>query len=204
MTYRPAVVPTGTYRLQIQPAFTFDDAAEQAEHLAALGVSHAYLSPVLAPATGSTHGYDVVDHSHLNPEAGGRPAFDRLTQALRAAGLGAVADVVPNHVAVPTPASDNAQLWSVLREGPGSPFASWFDVDWSVPDRAILMAVLGQRIGQVLAAGSCPWTAPVTSPSCATTTTSSRSGRARRTCPWRSWSTASGTGWRTGGSPTRS
>ncbi|GAB3468879.1 malto-oligosyltrehalose synthase [Kineococcus endophyticus] len=153
MTYRPAVVPTGTYRLQIQPAFTFDDAAGQAEHLAALGVSHAYLSPVLAPATGSTHGYDVVDHSHLNPEAGGRPAFDRLTQALRAAGLGAVADVVPNHVAVPTPASDNAQLWSVLREGPGSPFASWFDVDWSVPDRAILMAVLGQRIGQVLAAG---------------------------------------------------
>ncbi|WP_380175465.1 malto-oligosyltrehalose synthase [Kineococcus sp. DHX-1] len=147
------MVPTGTYRLQIQPAFTFDDAAEQAEHLAALGVSHAYLSPVLAPATGSTHGYDVVDHSHLNPEAGGRPAFDRLTQALRAAGLGAVADVVPNHVAVPTPASDNAQLWSVLREGPGSPFASWFDVDWSVPDRAILMAVLGQRIGQVLAAG---------------------------------------------------
>ncbi|MEW1957623.1 malto-oligosyltrehalose synthase [Kineococcus sp. NPDC059986] len=146
-------MPTGTYRLQIQPAFTFDDAAEQAEHLAALGVSHAYLSPVLAPATGSTHGYDVVDHSQLNPEAGGRPAFDRLSARLRGAGLGAVADVVPNHVAVPTPASDNAQLWSVLREGPGSPFASWFDVDWSVPDRAILMAVLGQRIGQVLAAG---------------------------------------------------
>ncbi|MEZ0165209.1 malto-oligosyltrehalose synthase [Kineococcus sp. LSe6-4] len=147
------MVPTGTYRLQIQPAFTFDDAAAQAEHLAALGVSHAYLSPVLAPAKGSAHGYDVVDHSRLNPEAGGRPAFDRLTERLRANGLGAVADVVPNHVAVPTPASDNAQLWSVLREGPESEFASWFDVDWSVPDRAILMAVLGQRIGQVLAAG---------------------------------------------------
>ncbi|WP_338073888.1 malto-oligosyltrehalose synthase [Kineococcus siccus] len=146
------MVPASTYRLQIQPAFTFDDAAARAAYLADLGVSHAYLSPVLAPATGSTHGYDVVDHARLNPEAGGREGFDRLSAALSAAGLGAVADVVPNHMAVPTPASDNAQLWSVLREGPDSPFARWFDVDWSVPDRAILMAVLGRRIGQVLAA----------------------------------------------------
>jgi len=153
VTYRPTVVPNSTYRLQVQPAFTFDDAATHADYLARLGVSHAYLSPVLAPAKGSEHGYDVVDHSHLNPEAGGREAFDRLIAALRGAGVAAVADVVPNHMAVPTPASDNAQLWSVLKEGPRSPFASWFDVDWSVPDRAILMAVLGQRIGQVLAAG---------------------------------------------------
>ncbi len=153
MNYRPAVVPVSTYRLQVQPAFTFDDAAAQAGYLAALGVSHAYLSPVLAPAKGSQHGYDVVDHSRLNPEAGDREAFDRLSAALGEAGLAAVADVVPNHMAVPTPASDNAQLWSVLKEGPRSPFASWFDVDWSVQDRAILMAVLGQRIGQVLAAG---------------------------------------------------
>ncbi|WP_432504340.1 malto-oligosyltrehalose synthase [Kineococcus arenarius] len=152
-TYRPAVVPVSTYRFQVQPAFTFDDAAAQAEHLHRLGVSHAYLSPVLAPAKGSTHGYDVVDHSRLNDEAGGRAGFDRLVAALRAAGLAAVADVVPNHMAVPTPAHENAQLWSVLKEGPRSPYARWFDVDWSVQDRAILMAVLGQRIGQVLAAG---------------------------------------------------
>ncbi|WP_337062686.1 malto-oligosyltrehalose synthase [Kineococcus sp. G2] len=147
------MVPTGTYRFQVQPAFTFDDAAAQAGHLQRLGVSHAYLSPVLAPAKGSTHGYDVVDHSRLNEEAGGRAGFDRLVSALRDAGLAAVADVVPNHMAVPTPAHENAQLWSVLKEGPRSPYARWFDVDWSVPDRAILMAVLGSRIGQVLAAG---------------------------------------------------
>ncbi|MFB9377876.1 malto-oligosyltrehalose synthase [Kineococcus gynurae] len=153
MTYRPAAVPAGTYRLQIQPEFTFADAAARAGYLAALGVSHAYLSPVLTPAKGSTHGYDVVDHTRLNPEAGGREAFAALVTALREQGLAAIADVVPNHMAVPTPASDNAPLWSVLREGPESPFASWFDVDWSVPDRAILMAVLGNRIGQVLAAG---------------------------------------------------
>ncbi|GAB7189856.1 hypothetical protein NUM3379_05620 [Kineococcus sp. NUM-3379] len=150
---RERVVPTGTYRFQIQSAFTFDDAAARAAYLGSLGVSHAYLSPVLAATKGSTHGYDVVDHSRLNPEAGGREAFDRLTKALAGYGLAAVADVVPNHMAVPTPASDNRQLWSVMREGPHSPFAKWFDVDWSVPDRALLVPVLGGRIGQVLAAG---------------------------------------------------
>jgi (1->4)-alpha-D-glucan 1-alpha-D-glucosylmutase len=146
-------VPTATYRLQIREDFGFDDAAEQAAYLADLGVSHAYLSPVLQPAPGSAHGYDVVDHSRLNDEAGGEPAFRRMVDALHGARLGAVADVVPNHMAVPTPAHLNAQLWSVLRDGPRSPYARWFDVDWSVQDRALLMPVLGSRIGQVLAAG---------------------------------------------------
>nr|WP_298803208.1 malto-oligosyltrehalose synthase [uncultured Pseudokineococcus sp.] len=146
-------VPTSTYRLQVQPEFTYDDAAGVAGYLARLGVTHAYLSPVLQAAPGSTHGYDVVDHSRLSQEAGGREAFDRMVAALREHGLSAVADVVPNHVAVPTPASANAVLWSVLRDGPYSPYVSWFDVDWSTEDHALLMPVLGSRIGQVLAAG---------------------------------------------------
>jgi (1->4)-alpha-D-glucan 1-alpha-D-glucosylmutase len=152
MTERAArpPTPTSTYRLQVRAEFGFDAAAAQAEYLADLGVSHAYLSPVLQAVPGSAHGYDVVDHARLSAEAGGRPGFDRLSAALRANGLGAVVDVVPNHMAVPTPAHLNAQLWSVLRDGPGSPFADWFDVDWSVPDRAVLMPVLGKRIGQVL------------------------------------------------------
>jgi (1->4)-alpha-D-glucan 1-alpha-D-glucosylmutase len=150
---RPAVVPTATYRLQIRPGFGFDAAAGQVPHLAALGVSHVYLSPVLQPTPGSTHGYDVVDHTRLNEEAGGREAFERLAAVLREHGLSAVADVVPNHMAVPTPVRLNHALWSVLRDGPGSPYARWFDVDWSVPSRALLMPVLGKRIGQVLDAG---------------------------------------------------
>lgn len=145
--------PTATYRLQVRPEFGFDGAAAMVDHLDALGVSHAYLSPVLQPAPGSAHGYDVVDHSELNVEAGGRPAFDRLVQTLHERGMGAVADVVPNHMAVPTPVHLNAALWSVLREGPTSPFARWFDVDWTVPDRAVLMPVLGGRIGAVLERG---------------------------------------------------
>ena len=147
------VVPTATYRLQVHAGFGFDDVATIAGYLADLGISHVYLSPILQPAPGSTHGYDVVDHSRLSTEAGGRAGFERMTAALRAHGLSAVADVVPNHMAVPTPVELNAALWSVLRDGPGSAFARWFDVDWSVESRAVLMPVLGDRIGTVIARG---------------------------------------------------
>jgi (1->4)-alpha-D-glucan 1-alpha-D-glucosylmutase len=145
-------VPTSTYRLQITPDFGFGDAADLVDYVSELGASHVYLSPILQPLPGSTHGYDVIDHSRLSTEAGGEAAFERLVDRLHSAGLGAIADVVPNHMAVPTPAHLNAQLWSVLRDGPGSPYAGWFDVDWSVPSHALLMPVLGMRIGQVLAA----------------------------------------------------
>ncbi|WP_088316273.1 malto-oligosyltrehalose synthase [Kineosporia sp. R_H_3] len=145
--------PTSTYRVQLRPGFGFDDVAALAGHLAALGVTHVYLSPVLEATPGSTHGYDVVDHDLLSTQAGGREAFDRMTAALSAQGLSAVADVVPNHMAVPTPVRLNHALWSVLRDGPASPFADWFDVDWSVPDRAVLMPVLGDRIGTALVRG---------------------------------------------------
>jgi (1->4)-alpha-D-glucan 1-alpha-D-glucosylmutase len=147
------VVPSGTYRLQLQPAFTFEQAADQADYLAALGVSHAYLSPVLAPTPGSTHGYDVVSHEYLNEELGGSAGFDRLTTVLRAVGLGAVVDVVPNHMATPTPAWLNHPWWLLLRDGQESDHAQWFDVDWSVEDGKVLVPVLGQPLGEVLAAG---------------------------------------------------
>ena len=51
-------VPGSTYRLQLTPEFGFAEAADAAEYLADLGVSHVYLSPVLeaarAPGTGTT------------------------------------------------------------------------------------------------------------------------------------------------------
>ena len=146
-------VPVSTYRVQVRAEFGFADVAAQASYLDRLGVSHVYLSPVLAATPGSAHGYDVVDHSRLSDDAGGRAAFDAMSDVLRQHGLGAIADVVPNHVAVPTPAYLNGELWSVLRDGPASPFAHWFDVDWLTEDHALLMPVLGDRIGAVLARG---------------------------------------------------
>ena len=147
------MVPSSTYRLQVQPDFTFGDAADQADYLAALGVSHAYLSPILAPTPGSTHGYDVVSHEFLNEEAGGSAGFDRLTAALRGVGLGTVVDVVPNHMTTPTPASLNHPWWFLLRDGRESDHAHWFDVDWESEDGRVLVPVLGQPLESVLADG---------------------------------------------------
>jgi len=147
------VAPTSTYRVQVRPGFGFDEVAGVADHLAALGVTHVYLSPVLEATPGSAHGYDVVDHDLVSTQAGGRTGFEAMASALGARGLSVVVDVVPNHMAVPTPVRLNHALWSVLRDGPASPYADWFDVDWSVPDRAILMPVLGERIGTALVRG---------------------------------------------------
>ncbi len=146
-------VPVSTYRLQLTEDVTLDDAAAQVPYLARLGVTHLYLPPILTAAPGSTHGYDVVDHDAISPVLGGREAFDRLVATAHEAGLGLVVDVVPNHMAVPTPVWHNRALWSVLTHGPDSPYASWFDVDWTAGDGALLMPVLGSRVGAVLAAG---------------------------------------------------
>lgn len=147
------IVPTATYRLQLNGSFTFDDAAAQVPYLASLGVSHLFCSPILQAAPGSMHGYDVVDHGRISAECGGAAGFRRLVAAARAHGLGVVVDVVPNHMAVPTPLWLNRALWDVLRSGPESEFAGWFDIDLS-RSRAILMPVLGSRIGDALADGA--------------------------------------------------
>ncbi|ACQ80227.1 malto-oligosyltrehalose synthase [Beutenbergia cavernae DSM 12333] len=151
---RPAPrTPVSTYRLQLGPDLTFDDARALLPYLDRLGVTDLYLSPVLTAAPGSTHGYDVVDHSRISDVLGGRPAFERLARAAHDRGLCVVLDIVPNHMAVPTPAWHNTALWSVLGHGQASPYASWFDVDWSGDEPTILMPVLGSRIGTALARG---------------------------------------------------
>ncbi len=146
-------VPRATYRLQVQSAFGFADVSATADYLADLGVSHAYLSPVLQAAPGSTHGYDVLDHARISDEAGGRPAFDAMVAALHDRGLGVVVDIVPNHMTVPEPEYLNAPLWSVLRDGRDSAYAAWFDVDWDAADDRIVIPVLGSTVAEALGAG---------------------------------------------------
>lgn len=148
----PTRTPVNTYRLQLGPDLTFTQAAQKVPYLHALGVTDLYLSPILLAAPGSTHGYDVVDHSRVSEVLGGRAGFEQLVGVARAHDLGVVVDVVPNHMAVPTPAIHNRALWSVLAEGPDSPYAPWFDVDWG-ESSSVLMPLLGRRIGAALADG---------------------------------------------------
>ncbi|WP_344899348.1 malto-oligosyltrehalose synthase [Actinomadura meridiana] len=129
-----AVPPSGTYRLQLRGTpgerFGFAEAAALAPYLASLGVSHVYLSPILRAAPGSAHGYDVIDHSRLADELGGSEAFGAMSARFRAHGLKVLVDVVPNHMAIPVPHELNLPLAAVLADGPASPFAKWFDIDW--------------------------------------------------------------------------
>ncbi len=153
--------PSATYRLQVHGGFTFDDATAVLDYLVALGVSHVYLSPALQPAPGSVHGYDVVDHRHVNDEAGGEAAYARLVERTRQAGLGIVLDIVPNHMAVPTPESLNPVLWDVLQRGRASRYACWLDVDWDAHDGRLLMPVLGAPLDECLQRGEIVHDGPV-------------------------------------------
>ncbi|BBX16703.1 malto-oligosyltrehalose synthase [Mycolicibacterium duvalii] len=137
-----------TYRLQMRgaasgDAFTFADAEELVDYFAELGVSHLYLSPILTAAHGSTHGYDVTDPTTVSAELGGPEGLHRLAAAARAAGLGLVVDIVPNHVGVDVP-RQNAWWWDLLTHGRRSEYASFFDIDWDLdPDGRIILPVLG-------------------------------------------------------------
>jgi len=133
--------PSATYRLQITADFTLFDAAEVVGYLAELGVGAVYVSPLLRSTTGSSHGYDVVDHRLVDPDRGGQAGLATLADACRTAGLGLVVDIVPNHMGVAAPAENHA-WWDVLRLGRKSPFARWFDIDWETNGGRILIPVL--------------------------------------------------------------
>ncbi|MBV5246430.1 malto-oligosyltrehalose synthase [Mycolicibacterium sp. PAM1] len=137
-----------TYRLQMRgpasgEAFTFADAEKLVDYLADLGVSHLYLSPILTAGVGSSHGYDVTDPTTISAELGGPEGFARLAATARAAGLGLIVDIVPNHVGVDDP-TQNAWWWDLLTHGRSSTYCSYFDVDWTLdPDGRIVLPVLG-------------------------------------------------------------
>ena len=147
--------PRAVGRLQFHAGFTLDDAVPLVGYYAALGVSHLYASPILAARPGSTHGYDVIDCSRINPELGGEPALRRLVECLRAHGMGLVLDIVPNHMYA---GAGNAWWLDVLRHGRASAYAGYFDIDWQSPDPLVrgrvLLPILGASYAESLRDGS--------------------------------------------------
>lgn len=119
--------PVATYRLQLRDGVDFDAAARFLPHLGDLGISHLYLSPLFTARAGSSHGYDVIDPGAIDPVLGGREGLARLATAARAAGIGLVIDIVPNHMAF---SLENPWLADVLRHGRDSRFARHFDIEW--------------------------------------------------------------------------
>ena len=143
-----------TMRLQFHNGFKFADAERLVPYIAALGISHVYASPITTARPGSMHGYDVIDPTRVNPELGGEDALRRLVATLRAAGLGLIVDIVPNHMAV-----DAANAWwlDVLEHGVASRYARYFDIDWDAADPElrgkVLLPVLGKPLHDVIGSG---------------------------------------------------
>jgi len=137
--------------LQFNKDFTFRDATGLLDYFSELGITHIYASPIWRSRPGSTHGYDVIDPTRLNPELGTEADFFTLQTELRNRGMGLVLDIVPNHMSA---SSDNSWWMDVLEHGPESAYASYFDIDWHPPSRSleskILLPVLGRPFAEVL------------------------------------------------------
>ena len=147
--------PVSTYRLQFHGGFRFDDATRLVPYLDRLGVTHCYSSPYLMARPGSTHGYDICDHTRLNPEVGSREDYEAFVAALRARDMGQILDFVPNHMGIDP--RTNPWWRDVLENGRSSAFARFFDIDWDPikPELRgkILLPILGEQYGLVLERG---------------------------------------------------
>jgi (1->4)-alpha-D-glucan 1-alpha-D-glucosylmutase len=135
-----------TYRLQLN-GLGFDRARQLVPYLGDLGVETLYVSPVTMAAPGSTHGYDVIDPGRLDPALGSADEFDALLEALAQRGMALLIDMVPNHMAA---VATNPWWWDVLRQGRGSAFAPYFDIDWTRDQGRVLLPVLGRPLAEVL------------------------------------------------------
>lgn len=148
-------IPTATYRLQLNPHFTFRDATAIVPYLSSLGISHFYASPYLRSRPGSMHGYDIIDHNSLNPEIGSAEDYEALVSELHRHGMRQILDIVPNHMGVM--GSDNAWWLDVLENGEASAYAEFFDIDWDpIKDELqgkVLIPVLAEQYGNVLEKG---------------------------------------------------
>jgi len=152
MTPPPLHLPLSTYRLQFNASFTFQDASRILPYLSQLGITDCYASPYLKAAPGSTHGYDVVDPTELNPEIGTEADYQGFIQTLHHYGMGHILDVVPNHMGI----AGSTNLWwqDVLENGPSSHYATFFDIDWTPVkqelENKVLLPILGDQYGIVL------------------------------------------------------
>jgi len=135
-------VPISTYRLQIRESFDLHQAAEVTQYVRDLGADWLYFSPLLKAEEGSDHGYDVTDHSVIDPARGGPAGLAAASAGARNLGLGILIDIVPNHVGVATPAQ-SVWWWDLLTHGAKSRYADAFDVDWQFGNGKVRLPVLG-------------------------------------------------------------
>jgi (1->4)-alpha-D-glucan 1-alpha-D-glucosylmutase len=142
---------TGSYRLQLHQEFPLRAAANALPYLAALRLSHVYLSPCLQAVPGSKHGYDVTNPERVNAELGGESAWTEFVAAAKAHGLRILLDIVPNHMAA---VAQNFWWDDLLCHGPYSKFADYFDIRRRSDERWRLhLPILAKPYGESLSGG---------------------------------------------------
>ncbi|SPP65248.1 malto-oligosyltrehalose synthase [Nitrospira lenta] len=145
-------IPVSTYRIQLNRTFTFRDVAAIVPYLHDLGITDLYCSPYFTAVPGSSHGYDIVDPTRLNADIGTEEDYRVMVDALQRHDMGQLMDVVPNHMGI----TRQLNRWwqDVLENGPSSPYASFFDIDWdplkSELQDKVLLPILGDQYGLVL------------------------------------------------------
>jgi (1->4)-alpha-D-glucan 1-alpha-D-glucosylmutase len=147
-------IPIATYRLQFNKDFTFAQAKGLVSYLSRLGISDLYASPIFKARQGSLHGYDATDPTQLNPELGTEQEFEELAQELKSHQMGLLLDIVPNHMAAHP---ENPWWVDLLENGPSSPYADFFDIDWNPPggivQNQVVLPILGKPYHEALESG---------------------------------------------------
>lgn len=146
-------LPIATYRIQFNPDFGFAAARSIVDYLASLGISDIYASPIFKAREGSTHGYDVVDQTQLNPQLGGEGEFEQLMGHLHDRNMGWLQDIVPNHMAYD---GQNCYLMHVLEYGADSQYFNYFDIEWDISEDSrgrVLTPMLGDFYDRCLERG---------------------------------------------------
>ncbi|HET7496454.1 MAG TPA: alpha-amylase family glycosyl hydrolase [Candidatus Limnocylindrales bacterium] len=89
------------------------------DYLDALGVDAIWLSPIY-PSPGRDVGYDVSDHTAVDPRFGTEADFDRLVAAAHDHGIRVILDLVMNHT------SDQHPWFQASRAARDGPYADWY------------------------------------------------------------------------------
>ncbi len=95
------------------------------DHVAGLGASAVWLSPIY-PSPLADFGYDVADHTAVDPAYGTLTDFDDLVAAARARGLRVLMDLVPCHTSIEHPwFSEHPERYVWAAGNDGGPPNNW-------------------------------------------------------------------------------
>lgn len=99
--------------------------AEKLDHVASLGATAIWLTPIFASPT--VHRYDTTDFFAIDPRLGTADDLRTLVQAAHARDIRVILDLVCNHV------SNQHPFFQQAHADPASPYRDWFTFDPAYP-----------------------------------------------------------------------